>query len=95
MILACVGSKLRKIAAQRFACNLGERPRELNPRGAPSDHDEGEPLVAPSWIDLSLGRLESQEDALAHFQGILDGLEAGGVVFPVVVPEIRVRRPGR
>ena len=41
-----------------------------------------------------LGRLERQQDLLAHFQRIIECLESRRPPLPIVVTEIRVRRTG-
>jgi hypothetical protein len=46
-------------------------------------------------IRLALSRLEGEQDPPPDLDGVLDGLEAGGVACPLIVAEVVVRRTGR
>jgi hypothetical protein len=56
---------------------------------------KGEQGALVLGIGFTFRGLKGQQDAPANFGGILDGLETGGQLFPLVVSEIMVLGPGR
>ncbi len=61
-----------EVAVEHELRQLGEGARELHPRGAAPDDDEGEQRLAPLRARLPLGELEGDEDALADVDGIAE-----------------------
>ena len=68
---------------------------QLNPGRPPADDHERQPGPPPSRLRLALGRLEGVQDAAADLQSVLDALQPRRERLPVVMPEVRVRGPGR
>ena len=67
---------------------------QLDAGGAAADDDEVEGGMAAGLLHLALGEFEGEEDAAADLGGVLDGLEAGGELGPVVFAEVGVGGTG-
>ena len=87
-----LGIDLAEVAREREAAHLADRARELDARRpAAHDHEREQRLLALG-IRFLLGILEGAQHAAADLRRLLEGLEAGRVLFPVVVAEVRVLR---
>ena len=84
-----------KVAAQRVARELGDLAGHLHARRAGADDDERQPRPPSLLIRLDLGRLERGEQACPQVERALERLQLRRVRRPLVVPEVRVRRPAR
>jgi len=83
-----------EVAREGVAGDLGERPGHLDPgRPAPDDH-EREPMAAGLGVLLALGRLERDQGSPPDLERVLQRLQPRRVSFPLVLPEVRVARPG-
>ena len=85
---------MAEVARERLPGNLSERTRELDPGRTATDDDECEQGLAAGEIGLSFGVLESQQDATANLQRILEVLQSRREAAPLVVAKIGVRRAG-
>src|ERR1700734_703446 len=80
-------------AFQREVREFGDLAGHLDAGRSRADDSEGEQLPASLWIAGPLGRFERAHDATAQFEGVVDGLHAGGVFGEVVVAEVRLAGP--
>ena len=83
-----------EVAGQRMACQLGDRTRHLDPGRSAAHHDEAQEAAGLLRVGCHLGALERHQHALADQGGVVDLLEAGGRLLPVVAAEIGVARAG-
>ena len=83
-----------ELGAQGLLRDLGQRAGHLHARGARTHHGEGQPGLAACRVGFAFGLLEGGQHAAADGEGVAQGLEAGGVLGPVVAPEIAVRGAG-
>ena len=70
-------------------------PAELDAGRPATDQHERHPLASPLRIGFPFRGLERDEDPPPDLDGVLEGLQALGVLRPVVVPEVRVVGAGR
>src|SRR5271165_5607334 len=88
------GIDITEVFSQRFTRNLRQRPCQLNP-GRSVAHDDKRywPMTA-GQRGFAFGELVGQQDATAHLQRVLDGLQPGSEWLPIIMSEVRVRRTG-
>ncbi len=91
--LGVVGIDGTELLGERLERDLGDRAGRLHARGAATHHDEGEVARAVVRVGRPFGTLEGEQYPPPDLERVLDGLEPGGVGFPVVVTEVRVGRP--
>ena len=91
-----VGSMRRKSRASVCSADLAERAGQLDAGRPAADDDEGQPRrAAPTGSRLALGGLVGEEHAAPDLERVLDRLEPGRELRPLVVAEVRVGRAGR
>lgn len=76
-------------------CQLTDLADHLHTGRARAHHDEGEQPASLVLVLGELGQLETTEDPAPEFEGVVDGLHAGGVALEVVVSEIGLVGAGR
>lgn len=82
------GVDVAEVVHEGVAGDLGDGSSEFDAGGAATDDDEVHPFATLLGIGLALGDLESTEDFHAHFTGVIEAFESGGVLFPLVFPEV-------
>ena len=75
--------------------DLDDRARELDAGRARAHDREGQQPLALGRIVRELGALEGDQQPTADDGRVLDALEAGRPLLPLVIAEIGVRHPGR
>jgi hypothetical protein len=75
-----------------MAGDFSKRAGELDAGGAAADHHEREPRGALRGVGLALGALESDEDARANAERVVQGLQPRRERRPGVVAEVVVDR---
>ena len=83
------------VLRNRLSRNLLDRSRELDTGRSAADDPERQARAARPVVGLVLGRFEREQDPAAQLQRVLDRLEPGRHVRPLVVAEIGVGRTGR
>jgi hypothetical protein len=68
---------------------------ELDARRTAADDGEGQAGIAFRFAGRGLGALEGIENAAPDHEGVVEGLESGRELLPLVVPEVGVRRAAR
>jgi hypothetical protein len=81
-----------EVTPSRVARELRDLAGHLDAGRPGSDDDEGEPGGAPSGIGLCLRGLEGAQQLGAHDERALERFHLGGVLAPLLVPEVRVAR---
>ena len=84
-----------EVAGERLPRDLGERARHFDAGRPAADDDERQQRRPLRRIALALGALERQQHAPPDLERILQRLQARRDRPPLVVAEVRVRRPGR
>ena len=84
-----------EVLAQDEPRELGDGARQLDAGGTAADHHEGEELAPLALVGLALRPLEGEEHAAPDLESVLDALEAGRVLLPLVVAEVRGLRAHR
>jgi len=79
-----------EVADEDVAGDFGDRPGQLDARRSAAHDHEGEQLLALDGIGLTLGLLEREQDAAPDRERVFERLQAGGVLFPFVVAEVRM-----
>ena len=85
---------MAEVAPQRVAPDLGHGAGHLDAGRAAAHDDEGQIGVAAHGVGLPFGALESQQDAPADLERVLEALEPGGERLPFIVAEVGVARAG-
>ncbi len=88
------GIDVTKVLHQRDTRDLGDGARHLHTRGPGADHDEGHGRGALRVVIGLLRDLESQQHAATDLESVVEALEAGRKLLPLIVTEIRVACPG-
>src|SRR5262245_8093303 len=84
-----------KVAPKCKACQFGYCPGHLDPRRT-RPHDNKGQRLPPLFLGAGLFRdLEGQEHTAPDLESIFDAFETGCLIFPLIVTEIMVTRPGR
>jgi len=76
---------------QGLPSNFRECACHLDAGGASANHAEGQPDLAPFRVRFFFGGLERKQHAPADFERILQGFEARGMLFPLVMAKVTVR----
>jgi hypothetical protein len=80
-----------ELADQGLPGNLRECARQLDAGGTSANDAEGQPDFAPFRVRFFFGGLECKQLAPADFERILQGFEARGMLFPLVMAKVTVR----
>ena len=81
-----------KVLRQRKATHFANCPSQLDAGWSGSDDNESEVLFALKRIVRQLCFFKSLQDAAANLGGLLNGLEAWGVLLPLRVAKVAVHR---
>ena len=84
-----------EVVAQRMARDLRQRAGQLHAGRSAADDDECQQTPLCVGIDLPLGLFECEQHLPPHHERIVERLEAGRVLLPFRVAEVRVRRAAR
>src|SRR5262249_18299604 len=80
-----------EIFRQSESAHLGDRAGQFYACRSAAHNDKGQKFLALAAIRLQFSLFEGQQDPAPDFGGLFDRFQSGGVFFPVVVAEVRVR----
>ena len=84
-----------KVAGQRMPRDFRERAREFRARGSGADHGERQAGIALGRIGRGFRLFESGQHAAPDQERVVERLEPGGKLLPLIVSEVGVRGAAR
>ncbi len=85
---------MAELVAQRVARDLGQRAGQFDAGGTTTDDGETQPRRLLCRVRFGLGTLERQQQLAAQRDGIVQRLQAGRIIGPLVVAEVGVGGAG-
>ena len=85
---------MAEVASHIEPRDVADGSGELDAGRAAADDDEVERRMGSGLLHLAFGQFKGEKDTATDLGGILDSLEAGGELCPVVVAEVGVGGAG-